>query len=305
MSSSCAVLCVTLAALGCSGGNDGTASAAPGQTFIGTPLREPAWSPDVKTRLEKDLEIAQATFDVAPEREDSWIWLGRRLGYLARYPEAIDVFTRGLETFPDSYRLLRFRGRHLARDRQFERALTDYRRAAELVEDVQDSFEPDGIINPRNQFLGTYRSNIHYYLGQTSFAVGDYETMLSEMERALAEQLGYSDDRLISTVFWRYVAHRKLGQHAEARQIVNSVPEDLEMVENFTYYESVLFFKGARTRDEVLSGADNLIRFAVAIEHHFQGEQDLAEDMWRDVVENSAQGFWPAEVELVAGGNGG
>jgi hypothetical protein len=46
---------------------------------------------------------------------------------------------------------LRFRGRHLARDRQFEHAVADYRRAAELVEDVQDSFEPDDIINPRNQ----------------------------------------------------------------------------------------------------------------------------------------------------------
>ena len=82
---------------------------APRLTLIGTPLREPDWSPEVRARLEEDLAIAQAAMEVAPEREDSFIWLGRRLGYLARFPEAIEVFTRGLEVHPTSYRLYRDR----------------------------------------------------------------------------------------------------------------------------------------------------------------------------------------------------
>ncbi|MGI9260552.1 MAG: hypothetical protein ACR2QR_00880, partial [Woeseiaceae bacterium] len=141
------------------------------ETLIGTPITEPGWSAATKARLEKDLEIARAVMEIAPEREDSYIWLGRRLGYLARNGEAVDVFTDGLRQFPDSYKLLRFRGRHLARNRQFERAIADYRRAAELVEGIQDSYEPDGIINARHQYLGSYRSNVHYYLGQTSWSV--------------------------------------------------------------------------------------------------------------------------------------
>ena len=81
----------------------------------------------MRARLEQDLEIARAVFDVAPDREDSYIWLGRRLGYLGRYAEAIDVFTAGLEEFPDSYKLHRFRGRHRARNRDFAGAIADYR----------------------------------------------------------------------------------------------------------------------------------------------------------------------------------
>ena len=77
-------------------------------------------------RLEQDLEIAKAVMEVAPEREDSYIWLGRRYGYLTRWPEAIDVFTQGLELFPDSYKLLRFRGRHGARNGEIELAIEDY-----------------------------------------------------------------------------------------------------------------------------------------------------------------------------------
>lgn len=271
----------------------------PGETLLGTPLREPAWSPAVRARLIEDLEIARAQFDVAPDREDSYIWLGRRLGYLARWQAAIDVFTRGIEKFPDSYKLYRFRGRHLARNRQLHDAIRDYRRAAEFIEDRQDSFEPDGIINSRHQYLGTYKSNIHYYLAQTSYAVGDYETTVAGMRRALAEPLGQSPDRLVSSSYWLYLGLRKLGRDAEAEALVANIPEGLDIIENHTYYQGVQFFNGSRSAAELLPRADGLVKFAIAMDHHFAGRQEEAATMWRQIVEASAQGFWPAEAELL------
>lgn len=271
-----------------------------GQTLLGTPLREPDWSPDTRARLEEDLAIARAQFEVAPQREDSFIWLGRRLGYLTRWEEAIEVFTQGLEVHPESYKLLRFRGRHRARNRQLDLAIEDYRRGIELMEGEQDSFEPDGIINARNQFLGTYKSNLHYYLAQTSYAVLDYDSTVSGMERSYAEPLlGATSDRLVATSYWLYLAHRKLGQDAEARAVVDAVAEGLELVENFTYYDGVLFFKGARTEQELLPEADSIVKFAIAMQHHFDGNQERAEAMWLEIVEGAAQGFWPAEAEIL------
>ncbi|HXV59900.1 MAG TPA: amidohydrolase family protein, partial [Vicinamibacteria bacterium] len=272
---------------------------AKGRTLLGMPLREPNWSPATRARLEEDLAIARAQFEVAPRREDSIIWLGRRLGYLTRWEEAIGVFTRGLQVHPQSYKLYRFRGRHRARYRDLDGAVEDYRRAAELVESELDSFEPDGILNPRHQYLGTYKSNIHYYLGQTGYALGDYETTLRGMERAASEPLGQSADRMVSTAYWRYLAHRKLGQDEEARAVVAEIPEGLELIENFTYYDAVLFFKGVRTEEELLPGADSIVRFAIAMEHDFRGEQDEAETLWQAIVNDEPQGFWPAEAEIL------
>jgi len=268
------------------------------ETLIGTPVTEPDWSSETRARLEKDLEIARALMDVAPEREDSYIWLGRRLGYLARWGEAIDVFSDGLDKFPDSYKLLRFRGRHLARNRQFERAIADYRRAAELVESIQDSYEPDGIINARHQYLGSYRSNIHYYLGQTSWAVGDYQTTLLGMLRAASEPLVQHDDRRVATAFWQYLALRKLGRHEEAKIVVDAIPEGLDLVENHDYYDGVRYFKGTLGEDELLPGAGLNATFAVAMVHSIEGRSREAERMLRDLVAGSPQGYWPAETEL-------
>jgi tetratricopeptide (TPR) repeat protein len=270
------------------------------ETLIGTPVTQPVWRPETRARLEQDLEIARAVMAVAPEREDSYIWLGRRFGYLARHGEAIDVFTEGLERFPDSYKLLRFRGRHLARNRQFERAIADYRRAAGLVEGIQDSYEPDGIINARHQYLGSYRSNIHYYLGQTSWAVGDYQATLEGMMRAAAEPLVQHDDRRVATGFWQYLALRKLGRHEEARIVVAAIPEGLELVENHDYYLGVRFFKGTLDERELLAQAGLNSTFAVAMVHLIEGRTDRAERMLRELVAGSSQGYWPAETELLA-----
>jgi tetratricopeptide (TPR) repeat protein len=269
------------------------------ETLIGTPVTEPAWRPETRARLEKDLEIARAVMEIAPEREDSYIWLGRRLGYLTRNGEAIAVFTQGLEQFPDSYKLLRFRGRHLARNRQFERAISDYRRAAELVEGIPDSYEPDGIINARHQYLGSYRSNIHYYLGQTSWAAGDYQATLEGMLRAAAEPLVQHDDRRVATAFWQYLALRKLGRHNEARIVVDAIPDGLQLVENHDYYLGVRFFNGSLDETVLLAQAGLNSTFGVAMVHLIEGRTARAEEMLRDLVAGSSQGYWPAETELL------
>jgi tetratricopeptide (TPR) repeat protein len=279
--------------------NAATAEETVTETLIGTPITEPAWRPATRARLEQDLEIARAVMELAPEREDSYIWLGRRLGYLARNGEAVDVFTEGLEKFPDSYKLLRFRGRHLARNRQFERAIADYRRAAGLVEGIQDSYEPDGIVNARHQYLGSYRSNIHYYLGQTSWAVGDYQATLEGMMRAAVEPLVQHDDRRVATGFWRYLALRKLGRHEEAQIVVDAIPEGLELVENHDYYLGVRFFKGTLSEEALMPRAGLNSTFAVAMVHLIEGRTDRAERMLRELVSGSSQGYWPAETELL------
>jgi tetratricopeptide (TPR) repeat protein len=269
------------------------------ETLIGTPITPPDWSAETRARLEKDLEIARAVMAVAPEREDSWIWLGRRLGYLARNGEAAEVFTEGLERFPNSYKLLRFRGRHLARNREFDRAIADYRRAAELVEEIPDSYEPDGIINSRHQYLGSYRSNIHYYLGQTSWAVGDYEATLLGMRRAAAEPLVQHDDRRVATGFWTYLALRKLGRHAEAEIVVQAIPEGLELVENHDYYDGIRFFKGTLDEDVIVERGGLNSRFGVAMHYLIEGDTGIAEAMLTELVSGSSQGYWPAETELL------
>ena len=106
-------------------GHDDVIKAAYAKTHTptGREFRVTRYKENTQARLEKDLEIAKAVMEEAPDRSSSYEWLGRRYGYLGMLPEAIEVFSNGLKKFPDSYKLYRYRGRHLARNYQYHRAV--------------------------------------------------------------------------------------------------------------------------------------------------------------------------------------
>ena len=92
-------------------------------SLLGKPLVPPALSAAVRARLEADLANASAALTRSPGDPEALIWVGRRLGYLGRYREAVSVFTRGVERFPSDARFLRHRGhRYITLDRWRSRA---------------------------------------------------------------------------------------------------------------------------------------------------------------------------------------
>ncbi|MBT5186058.1 MAG: hypothetical protein HOH19_14415 [Kordiimonadaceae bacterium] len=269
-------------------------------TPTGRPFRDTKFNEKTLAFFTKDLEIAKATMAIAPEREDSYVWLGRRHGYLGELPQAIEVFTEGLEIFPDSYKLYRYRGRHLARNYQFEDAIKDYKKAAELLEDEPDSYEPNGIANGLDLTLSTFKQNIPYYLGQTSMAVGDYETVISAMDEAIHVPVLFAYmEELVPVTFWKYMAWRKLGEHQLAETELVKVPSEYPLIENYTYHAALNYLKGKYERDDFLKSADILGKYAVAMKDHFEGNNEAAIKIWNEITDASPRGFWPAEAELM------
>ncbi|WP_324749262.1 hypothetical protein SH591_11690 [Sphingomonas sp. LY54] len=271
------------------------------KTLIGTPLRRPDFSAATQRRLDQDIEIARAALRIAPDRPESHFWLGRRLAYAGRFCEAIDVFTRAIAKFPDNYELRRYRARKLARARQFDLALADYREGLRLMEGKKDHFEPDGLPNPLGLTIGTYRGNMIYYAAQTSFAKGDYRAVVDGMARALELAPTFArNDMLVPTAYWTYLAYRKLGEHDKARAAIDAVPADLDLIENQVYHQGVKVMQGRMPPAQIAGNADSTIKFAAAMEHRFAGREAEAGAMLREIVTENAQGHWPSEVELVA-----
>ena len=214
-------------------------------SLTGTPLTLPQFSETIQRRLDEDIEIARAAFRIAPDREDSHIWLGRRLDYAGRICDSVDAFTDGLEAFPQSFKLYRFRARDLTRARQFEAALADYRKALALMGNTPDSFEPDGLPNPIGLTISTYHGNIIYYHAQTSFATGDYRAVVDGMAKALALAPDFArDDMRVPTAYWTYIALRKLGDHDKAAAEIAKIEPGLKLIENDIYYQAVQSCRG-------------------------------------------------------------
>ena len=275
-------------------------------SMIGTALTIPKYSAKTQKLLDEDIAIAAAALKIAPDREDSHIWYGRRLDYAGRICDAVDAFSAGITQFPDRYKLYRFRARDLTRARLFKEALADYEKALVLMGDTPDSFEPDGMPNPIGLTISTYRGNIVYYHAQTSFATGDYPTMVSGMAKSLELSADFArDDMRVPTAYWTYLAYRKMGQHDKARAAIDAIEPGLKLIENFTYYQAVQIMQGRLDPADFKTERDSTIKFAIAMERRFAGDEKGAKALLTEIVAENPQGHWPSEAELAEPGRKG
>jgi len=274
-------------------------------SLFGEPLYPMELSAERKAELEADLAEARANFDADPENEDNIIWLGRRLAYLWRYQDAIDVYTQGLSLHPESYRLYRHRGHRNISVRNFDGAVTDLEKAAELSDGVPDAIEVDGAPNAQGIPRSTTQSNIWYHLALAHYLKGDFDKAAAAYETCM-EYSRVNDDMLVATADWQYMTLRRLGRDEDAAKVLEDIHEEMDVIENFAYHKRLLMYKGLVDPEELLDpNADELDLatqgYGVANFYYVNGDVDKAREILDKVLEGkywSAFGYIAAEADV-------
>lgn len=279
-------------------------------SLTGAELRPAEPGPEARARLEDDLAQARAEYEARPDDELKAIWLGRRLAYLGRYNDAIEVYSDALGTHPTSFRLLRHRGHRYITLRQFEDAIADLSQASRYARDVPDRIEADGAPNELGIPRSTTRSNIEYHLGLAHYLRREFELALAAYERCLYFSR-VNDDMFVATVYWTVLTLWRLDRGAEAQELLSEVRPKMDVIENHDYHELLLLFRGVRTEAELVermrSGAgvgSSTLGFGLGAWHLAHGREREAQALFREVV---AGGTWPAfgsiaaEVEVAGG----
>jgi tetratricopeptide (TPR) repeat protein len=273
----------------------------------GKPYFEPERSPDVQAMLDSNLIVARQNFEADPS-EDNYIWLGRRLAYLSRYNEAIEIFSKGLEQYPDSYRLFRHRGHRYITIREFSKAIADLQMAASFMPPQPIEIEPDGQPNKINQPLSTTQFNVWYHLGLAHYLKGDFESA----ERAYVQCLDVSnnDDLITATADWLYMTYRRMDNTEDAESVLSLIHNNMNIIENDSYYLRLKMYKGMVTPESLLEvdEANTDMDLAVATQGYgvgnwylCAGDTTRAIDIFKLVTAGkqfAAFGFIAAEADL-------
>ena len=85
----------------------------------------PPVSAEAKREMEARLNDARMRYEANPNDGEAIIWLGRRLAYLGRWREAIEIFGEGIKKFPGDARFYRHRGHRYITLRRFDLAIND------------------------------------------------------------------------------------------------------------------------------------------------------------------------------------
>lgn len=280
--------------------------AATGQDSF-TKRTPPPVSPEAKTEMEKRLKEAQSNFEANPDSADAMIWLGRRLAYLGRFSEAIDLYTKGIGRFPTDARFYRHRGHRQITLRRFDLAIVDLEKASQLIKGKPDEIEPDGQPNARNIPTSTLQFNIWYHLGLSYYLTGRNQNALDAYRECL--KVSGSPDRLVSTTHWLYMTLRRLNQETEAAKVLQPISEGMDIIENSGYYRLLLMYKGILKNelllDEALKEADSAashsILYGIGNWHLYNGRRDEAIEIFRRILSGNqwtSFGYIAAEADL-------
>ena len=249
-----------------------------------------------KAKLESNLRTAEANARENPGDPERIVWVGRRLGYLWRLTEAVEVYTRGIERHRKYAPLYRHRGHRYITIRQFDKAIADLESAARLITGEEDQIEPDGMPNARNIPLTTLHFNVHYHLGVARYLKGDFSGALEAFGNAMECGKKYNDN-VVAVTDWMYMALRRMERDEEAAKLLEKIDEAMEIIENHAYFRRLLMYKGLVTPESLLDveKATDLdlatMGYGVGNWHLCNGDRAKAKEIFEKVV---AGNYWPA-----------
>ncbi len=262
-----------------------------------------------QAKYDSALRDAKRNYQNDPDQVENIVWWGRRLGYLSRYQEAIQVFTNGLKKFPNSAELYRHRGHRYITTRQFDKAIQDFEKSAKLLENQPLRMEPDGIplpLPPDNQPT-SLQFNVYYHLGLAYYLTGQY----GEAAQAYETCLTYcdTDDETVAAADWLYMTYRRLGEDEVAERTLASIQEDMRIHENQGYFERLLMYKGYVDPESLLnpkSTNDQGLGMATAgygVGNYYLSEGDslLGREIFQEIIDGrqwAAFGYIAAEADL-------
>ncbi len=210
-------------------------------SLLGDTLERPRLDTAVQRRMQEQLALARQASAERPDDPDALIWVGRRLGYLSRFNDAIGVFGDGIKRFPNDARFYRHRGHRYISIRKLDLAIADLEKAAQLIAGKPDEVEPDGQPNARNIPIGSLQSNVWYHLALAYYLKGDWNNAARAARSGIA--VSTNPDRLVSQTHWLYMALRRAGRTQEAAAALAPIRDDFDIIENDSYYRLVKYYK--------------------------------------------------------------
>lgn len=270
-------------------------------TPLGKEITYPTSSPKMLTQYEK----AKKEYESDPGNPDKIIWYGRRAAYLGRYREAISIYSKGIDLFPDNPKLYRHRGHRFISIRKIDKAIADFEKAAALIEGTKNEIEPDGMPNALGIPVSTLHGNIWYHLGLAYYLKHNYELAFEAFTKC--RETGKKPDNIVSSTNWLYMIQRRMGDVDLANEMLLPITEGMEIIENHDYYKLCLFYKGSIPADSLgindeSTPASDALKYGLANWYYYNNQPQKAKELYDAILKGkswSSFGYIAAESDVL------
>lgn len=251
-------------------------------SLLGKPLFPPSIDSDTRKQLEADAAAARAAYNVKADA-DAALRLAGLTWSLGRFGEAIEIYTRAIEAYPNDARLYAARGKAFITFRKFDLAVRDLSKAAQPPEGKPVAIDPD-----LQYDLGL----AHYLKGEFSPAAGAFRSCV----KAAKEQ-----ERLSAASFWLYASLQRMHKPDEANQVLQQVPTSADD----PYAKVLQVYKGTLPESSLETKGVNGVTtaYGIAVRGLWSGAVHDARTSFKRIVEKEVKNwtvpaYIAAEAEL-------
>lgn len=215
---------------------------------------------------------AEQALAADPRNVDRVLELGLAQAGARQYREAIQTFTRGLGLAPNNALLYRWRGHRSLSVREFDRAMDDLTRGAQLDSTIY---------------------GLWYHLGIVRFVKGDFAGAAEAF--AHAQPKAPDAGELAGSTDWLWMSLSRAGRAAEAKAMLDRHLDSLPV--NNAYARRLQLYRGQIGPERVLTPADTediqvaTLSYGLGNWYLVQGDTANARTWFQRSV---ASGGWPA-----------
>lgn len=247
-------------------------------------------------------EVANRPHDI-----NAKILLARRTVGVGRLREAVGIYTEAIGQDPIDLRLPRRRGEVLLQIRELNLAVADLTRAARGALEGGTELEYNDLPDGSGFSETTLQHSSLFYLAMAFYLKGDFiqarDIHLQALKRAR------NADEVAKTVLWLFFATRRLGQQAEAAEILGKINLDMPVSIAAPEHQLLLAFRGDLPEDSLpvnfraplKTDADAMFGYGIGFALLMQGREEeagLAFQHVRATPNWAALSFLAAEAEL-------
>ena len=222
------------------------------------------------------------------------------------YKRQIDLYTKGIDEYPKDARFYRHRGHRYISSRCFDLAIKDFKKAVGLTRYEDNEMEPDGLPNALGIPTSTLQGNIYYHLGLTYYIQKKYHKARYAYEKCL--KIAENNDSYVAAANWLYVIYRHLGQDRRAAKLLNTIEDDMDLIENHSYKTILQLYQNKidplDLEKEIMDGqslANTTLAFGLGNYYSINGDEDKAQYLFSMVTRGnqwSAFGYITSESRL-------
>ncbi|MBK9271456.1 MAG: hypothetical protein IPM48_07650 [Saprospiraceae bacterium] len=292
---------------------DGVALAA---NLFGDKLNQWPDSDSVIRMRESDIETARAAYLGKLADPKGYLQYGKAFLAHGNVENAIQIFGKGIEKFPEIPDLYLYSGEAMLIGRQLRPSIDQFWKAGQHME---KSTHPTGIsgMSGSDSLAGMTLQYRNYLLMGLAFQMSKDFTSADKMFEVCGD-FSSNTDLWIRSYYWQYECYNRSGRTQDVQNILSNISPTMQITSSSrAYLDAMLFYKGEKSEKDLVDlntlpktsaeAEDWLIRaYAVGVKHLLNKDQEKAIQVFKKML---ATKYWnqlpylAAEGELVLIGN--